>query len=77
MVICVIGRFVNSLWDEYDQAGVHGFSVWGRSKKMCMNIHRNMTFGCDAYNMRPPCLDKGHQCFYLSMHISECNVKSL
>lgn len=54
-----IARFSSPLGGKYDGAGIHGFSVWGRSNRMYQDINRTQTFAADGYNMKPPCHDQG------------------
>lgn len=52
-------RFTNPLYDEYDGAGPHGFSIWSHTKDICVNEYFNTSFSCDTYNMRGPCYEQG------------------
>lgn len=52
-----IGRFSAPLNGMYDNASIHGFSIWGRSSKY--RDENNTLFSCDAFCAKPFCHDQG------------------
>ena len=54
-----VERFINPLRGQYSGTGHHGYSVWARSRTLCVNDMKNNSRGCSPLDVIGPCAASG------------------